>query len=103
MYTYPDSYISFSRLYNLSSLSPELAASLLTMEPAAQQQQQQPQIASPNAELFPGWSLSRTGLQMTVAGGAIPIFTLEQIGECVSSVTAVRSDCINDNTYLDAR
>uniref|UniRef100_A0A5K3G062 COR domain-containing protein n=1 Tax=Mesocestoides corti TaxID=53468 RepID=A0A5K3G062_MESCO len=78
-------------LYNLSSIQPELAASLLTMEPSSAQSAGYTESSDGGCELFPGWSLSRTGLQMTLAGGSIPVFTLEQVGESASSVIAMSS------------
>uniref|UniRef100_A0A158QE53 Non-specific serine/threonine protein kinase n=1 Tax=Hymenolepis diminuta TaxID=6216 RepID=A0A158QE53_HYMDI len=66
------------RLYNLSTVAPELRASLLSLE----------KDPSSTETLQCGWSLSRMGIQLTLAGGALPVFTLEQVGNRVSFATA---------------
>nr|CDS25898.1 leucine rich repeat serine:threonine protein [Hymenolepis microstoma] len=65
-------------LYNLSTVAPELRASLLSLE----------NHSSPTGTLRCGWNLSRMGIQLTLAGGALPVFTLEQVGNRVSFATA---------------
>ncbi|KAM7533897.1 hypothetical protein Aperf_G00000117352 [Anoplocephala perfoliata] len=65
-------------LYNLATVPPELRGSLLSLEKDLPSSQ----------TLQSGWSLSRKGIQMTLAEGALPIFTLEQVGNRVSFATA---------------
>uniref|UniRef100_A0A0R3T3W3 non-specific serine/threonine protein kinase n=1 Tax=Rodentolepis nana TaxID=102285 RepID=A0A0R3T3W3_RODNA len=65
-------------LYNLSTVAPELRASLLSLE----------NRSSSTGTLQCGWNLSRMGIQLTLAGGALPVFTLEQVGNRVSFATA---------------
>nr|CDS21207.1 leucine rich repeat serine:threonine protein [Echinococcus granulosus] len=71
-------------LYNLASIPPKLRSSLLCLEIPPNADEGGSSIGS----LQCGWSLSRRGIQLTLAGGAVPVFTLEQVGNRVSLVTA---------------
>ncbi|KAL5106948.1 hypothetical protein TcWFU_006710 [Taenia crassiceps] len=71
-------------LYNLATIPSELRSSLLCLEVPSSTGESGSSVES----LQCGWSLSRRGIQLTLAGGAVPIFTLEQVGNRVSLATA---------------
>ena len=72
-------------MYDLATIPAELRESLLVLETAVRLDESGSSIES----LQCGWNLSRRGIELTLAGGAIPIFTLEQVGNRVSIATAV--------------
>uniref|UniRef100_A0A158RE58 non-specific serine/threonine protein kinase n=1 Tax=Hydatigena taeniaeformis TaxID=6205 RepID=A0A158RE58_HYDTA len=71
-------------LYNLATIPSELRSSLLCLEVPSSTDEG----GLPAESLQCGWSLSRRGIKLTLAGGAVPVFTLEQVGNRVSLVTA---------------
>ncbi|KAL5961249.1 Leucine-rich repeat serine/threonine-protein kinase 1, partial [Taenia solium] len=84
-------------LYNLATIPSELRSSLLCLEVPSSTDEGGSSVDS----LHCGWSLSRQGIQLTLAGGAVPIFTLEQVGNRVSLVTAVSLG--GKKTYLSLK
>lgn len=91
----------YRHLYNLAAIPSELRSSLLCLEVPSNTDEGGSSVES----LQCGWSLARRGIQLTLAGGAVPIFTLEQVGNRVSLVTAVslsdKKICLVSSQLID--